>query len=1253
MRRLPLALLLLAAGCAPRLPSRQGAALTGKDGAKTVAGTETVNRYTALAAPALAGDTTLAVVDATGFSANDLVLVVAAQGATFDGGDASTYGDTVSLDAAGLHELFTLAAVAGTTLTLDAGCGVTGLQNAYPLAARPQVVRVPQYSTLTVPAGTTLTGAPWDGAVGGVVAVHVEGAAAVDGTVDASALGFRGGAITLTSASVLGDVTGYRDAVGLGAEKGEGIGGGAATYDGLGGRYGRGAPINGGGGGNGYLSGGGGGAGLDGASGTAYSGQGTMSPAVTGGAAWARDPNAGDSGGPGGGRGGYSLSSADADALATDPGDVAWGGNLRRERGGLGGHPVVVASRLILGGGGGAGHFAGAALPPSPAGARGGGVVYLMADALSGGGAIRADGAGGRAGAIVGDGGFGKGGGAGGGGGGGMVVLRAMGSSSLTVSAAGGAGGTTDAGALAEFPVNGATIGDAGAVAGSLPQSSPPRACLPADVSIALADSADPVDTNASFTYTATVTNLGVNAAYDLVATISLPAGVAAGAVVAAGWSCMQAGQTLTCTRALLGAGVASTIAIGATAPAAPATVTATASVASREDPAAGNNAASEGTTIQFPRADLAIAKSAPAATASGEPFTYTLTVTNNGPRNAPALKVDDALPAQVTFVSAMGIGWTCGLVSGTVTCTRNSLASGASSAIDVVVTANALTTPTASANTAQVAITAAGVVDPVAGNNASTANTTVTPVDLSIAKVDSLDPVTAGSAITYTIAVTNPAAVAAHNVLVTDPLPAGTAFVSASGSGWTCALVSGTVRCTLPTIAAAPAATPAITVVLTAPATQGTIANTATVSSSATDPALGNNTATEQTTVSPPAPGNADVSIALVDSPDPSAPGGTLTYTASIANAGPDPAVGVQVIGTLPSGAGFVSASGAGWSCAQASSTVTCGLAAPLPVGAAPSIAIVVHAPAAGGTVTMSGVVTSSTPDPAVGNNSDVETTQVIDATQTNQPPSLTLPTTASTLEDSPVTLTGADAPTIADPDAAGEPVELRVEAMSCAISLAGTAGLTFTVGDGVLDASLVVRGTVAALDAALDGATIVPLPSFHGTAAVAFTVDDLGHTGVGGAMQATATLELAVLPVDDPPHARADVATVLADSSSARIDVLANDDAGDPEQSPTVVAVTMPAHGVAAVLADGVAYAPATGFVGDDAFTYTISDGAAQAEAKVTVHVVAGAIATGTRLGGGGLGCGVGGGHGGDGVVFVALVLAALLAGRRYRAA
>lgn len=545
------------------------ARVPGKDGALTVGVANTVvNSYTTLSAGAAAGATTLSVGSAAGITVGDVLLVYQAQGATIGTGNTSAYGAVTALGSAGRYEYVSVAAVTGTTITLGTACDTTPLRFSYSSGA--QVVRVPQYSTLTVNAGASIVPQAWNGSTGGVVAAIVDGTATVNGSIHANAAGFRGGAFDNDTTDAGTDVPAYVAATATsGAEKGESIAGSQATYDGLGGRYNRGAPANGGGGGNAHNAGGGGGA--NGGTGT-WNGQGV--PSLTT-AAWANAWNidgtlTAATNSPGGGRGGYTYGANDQNALTTAPGNAGWGGNNRRERGGLGGRPlannpsIVGDTRLFFGGGGGAGDGNNSA---AAAGGRGGGLVFVIATAVAGSGNLQANGE--TAANTV----PGHNDAPGGGGGGGSVVLVAPASGALGLSAIGGLGGnqlitgnesegpgggggggfiaspagtgtvtggnngTTSSAAVTEFIPNGATRGNTGNAA-----TAPSLANLPlcnvsnvSDLSIAKTNTplsgpndqaADTVASGAQNAYTVVVTNNGPGPAVNAVISDTPGAGI-------------------------------------------------------------------------------------------------------------------------------------------------------------------------------------------------------------------------------------------------------------------------------------------------------------------------------------------------------------------------------------------------------------------------------------------------------------------------------------------------------------------------------------------------------------------------------------------------------------------------------------------------------------------------------------------------------------------------------------------------------
>jgi large repetitive protein len=105
--------------------------------------------------------------------------------------------------------------------------------------------------------------------------------------------------------------------------------------------------------------------------------------------------------------------------------------------------------------------------------------------------------------------------------------------------------------------------------------------------------------------------------------------------------------------------------------------------------------------------------------------------------------------------------------------------------------------------------------------------------VDLSVTKTGPAS-VDVGQPIEYLITVSNAGPDQATFVLVTDTIPAGTTFVSATPSQGTCSGTT-TVQCQLGTIDADAEAT--ITLVVTAPAVNGQISNTASADSAETDP--------------------------------------------------------------------------------------------------------------------------------------------------------------------------------------------------------------------------------------------------------------------------------------------------------------------------------------------------------------------------------------------------------------------------------
>ena len=138
---------------------------------------------------------------------------------------------------------------------------------------------------------------------------------------------------------------------------------------------------------------------------------------------------------------------------------------------------------------------------------------------------------------------------------------------------------------------------------------------------------------------------------------------------------------------------------------------------------------------------------------------------------------------------------------------------------------------------------------DPASGNNSASEGTTVNRLaDLSISKTDSPDPAVAGEQVTYTLTAHNAGPSSAPGTVVTDTLPGGITYESATPCQGTCTHPPGIVSCSLGTLASGADAT--ITILLR-PTGAGSLTNQASIASDATDPNTSNNTASAVTTVS------------------------------------------------------------------------------------------------------------------------------------------------------------------------------------------------------------------------------------------------------------------------------------------------------------------------------------------------------------------------------------------------------------------
>ena len=275
---------------------------------------------------------------------------------------------------------------------------------------------------------------------------------------------------------------------------------------------------------------------------------------------------------------------------------------------------------------------------------------------------------------------------------------------------------------------------------------------------------------------------------------------------------------------------------------------------------------------------DLAITKTVSDATPNvGDQITFTVTLSNQGPDAATGVQVTDLLPAGLSFVSANpsqgsydnGTGlWDVGTVS-----------SGGSQTLSVTAT---VVSPAAQTNTGT--ISAADQFDPNTANNTGSATETPQRADLSVTKTVSDATPNVGDQITFTVTLSNEGPDAATGVQVSDLLPAGLSFVSATPSQGS--YDNGTGLWNVGTVG--PGGSPTLTVTATV-VSLDTQTNTGTISAADQfDPDTANNT--DSATATP-----RKLSIVSFvngqDADNPTGPhvaaGSTLTFTYVVTNTG------------------------------------------------------------------------------------------------------------------------------------------------------------------------------------------------------------------------------------------------------------------------------------------------------------------------------------------------------------------------------
>ncbi|AKS42488.1 beta-propeller fold lactonase family protein [Wenzhouxiangella marina] len=454
------------------------------------------------------------------------------------------------------------------------------------------------------------------------------------------------------------------------------------------------------------------------------------------------------------------------------------------------------------------------------------------------------------------------------------------------------------------------------------------RAVADLNLDKSIVDGANRVDSASvrggdGLSFAVSVSNAGPSAAQNVQVRDSLPAGFTFDSSQSdfgsPDWSCASnvGLDQVTCdyTPNLASGATAPELLIDVIAPATAGNFNNTANGESDADDTAFPHASDTVSVEVFLEADLRVTKTAGSATAySGQPISYTYTITNHGPQPATNIQLSDVFDRANVLgsisITAGAPNWSCAAnptppaSSSQLDCSYNSSLSLApdngTTSLVLTVEITAPTVETAITLGNQATVSSAESLPTPANNVSGAVQVTVEPsADLSVtprtAPVAAQD---ADSVFVYNVAIANAGPSTAQAVTLSDSVPAGSLLQSVSGSGWTCQInqLLGSFECMRASLASGASASVAVSTRLprnppTPGQASGDIASgTATVSSSTHDPAAANNSdAPFDLTIA----ADWDLAISKTASQAVVVPGQSFTYEIAIDNFGPSDLTG------------------------------------------------------------------------------------------------------------------------------------------------------------------------------------------------------------------------------------------------------------------------------------------------------------------------------------------------------------------------
>ncbi|WP_201834504.1 beta strand repeat-containing protein [Microvirga zambiensis] len=147
-------------------------------------------------------------------------------------------------------------------------------------------------------------------------------------------------------------------------------------------------------------------------------------------------------------------------------------------------------------------------------------------------------------------------------------------------------------------------------------------------------------------------------------------------------------------------------------------------------------------------------------------------------------------------------------------------------------------------------------------------------------------------------------------------------------------------------------------------------------------------------------------------------------------------------------------------------------------------------------------------------GGSQQDSTTVTLAVTAVNDAPVHSVPLAQTVLQDTSLVFSAGSGNliSVSDSDLGGGNVRVTLTAAHGLITLSDLSGVSFLIGSGTADATMTFEGTLASINAALNGLVFTPTAGYYGPASLAITTSDLGSTGSGGAQTDSDTIVIDV---------------------------------------------------------------------------------------------------------------------------------------------